>query len=245
MTDDLLYVYGVAFEDLELPAELEGIDDRPVELVRSGRLAAVVSGLPTDQRLGRRRHLLAHSQVLDAVAQVAPIVPLRFGTVVETRSAAVELLDAGEDRLVPLLDSLTGTSQYTLHARYDEQQVLAEIVADDPQIADLHRQTRGSADESTLNARLRLGELVAAALEHKRAADVPVVLEPIAKHAVAHSVRQPSSEVERLVDAAFLVDDEQMQQFDRAAESVARALHGRVRLKLVGPTAPYDFVTEL
>ncbi|GAA3100081.1 hypothetical protein JOF29_003125 [Kribbella aluminosa] len=245
MTGGLFYVYGVAFDDVKPPEDLQGIDDRPVDIVRSGRLAAVVSELPTDHRLGRRRHLLTHSQVLDAVAQRAAIVPLRFGTVVEDRPAAVQLLDAAEDRLVPLLESLTGTSQYTLHARYDEQQVLAEIVADDPQIADLHRQTRGTSDDMTLNARLRLGELVAAALEDKRAADAPIVLEPIAEHAVAHSVRQPTTDVERLVDAAFLVEDRRAGQFDQAAEAVARALHGRVRIKLVGPTAPYDFVTEL
>ncbi|GAA1566712.1 GvpL/GvpF family gas vesicle protein [Kribbella karoonensis] len=245
MTDELFYVYGVTYDDVGLPDDLQGLDDSPVDLVRSGRLAAVVSGLGTGHRLGRRRQLLAHSRVLDTVARQSPIVPLRFGTVVETRSAAVELLDAAEDRLVPLLDSLADTAQFTLHARYDEEKVLAEIVAEDPQIADLHRQTRGAADDTTLSARLRLGELVAAALEHKRAADAPVVLEPIAKHAVAHSVRRPTTDVERLVDAAFLVDHRQTQQFDQAAEAVARALHGRVRLQLVGPIAPYDFVTEL
>ncbi|HZX05780.1 GvpL/GvpF family gas vesicle protein [Kribbella sp.] len=245
MSGDLYYVYGVAFDDVQLPEDVQGLDERPVDVVRSGSLAAVVSELSTDLRLGKRRHLLTHSRVLDTIAQQAPIVPLRFGTVVETRAAAVELLDAAEDRLVPLLHSLNGTSQYTVHARYDEQQVLAEIVAEDPQIADLHRQTRGTSDETTLNARLRLGELVAAALDHKRAADAPSVLEPIAKHAVAHSVRSPATDVERLVDAAFLVEDRNAGQFDRAAEAVARALHGRVRIKLVGPTAPYDFVTEL
>ncbi|MGZ0146063.1 GvpL/GvpF family gas vesicle protein [Kribbella sp. WER1] len=245
MTGELFYVYGVAFHDVRLPFGLRGLDDRPIDTVRSGRLAAVVSEVPGDQRLGRRRQLMAHSRVLDAIAQHAAIVPLRFGTVVETRSAAVQLVDAGKDRLVPLLDSLAGRSQYTLHARYDEQQVLAEIVADDPLIADLHRQTRGTSDDVTLQARMRLGELVAAALDHKRAADAPVVLEPIAKHAVAHAVRAPATDIERLVDAAFLVDDQQAERFDQAAEGVARALHGRVRLKLVGPTAPYDFVTEL
>ncbi|GAA1566558.1 GvpL/GvpF family gas vesicle protein [Kribbella hippodromi] len=243
---EVCYVYGVTFEDTKLPDGLPGIGGRPVELVRDGRLGAIVTGLGAEERIGRREQLLAHSQVLDAVAEVAPVVPLRFGTMVTGRSeAAAQILDAAQDHLIGLLESVRGRSQFTLHARYEEDQVLREIVADDPQIAELSRQTRDAPDDTTLNARLRLGELVAAAFERKREADVPVVLGPIAEHAVAHSIRTGANSPDRLADAAFLVDDERRGEFDRAAEGVARALAGRVRLKLVGPTAPYDFVTEI
>ncbi|MEU4194220.1 GvpL/GvpF family gas vesicle protein [Kribbella sp. NPDC026611] len=243
---DLWYVYGITFEDVKVPEALEGLDDRPVDLIRSGGLAAIVSEFTDGKRIGKKVQLLAHSRVLDSIAAKGTVLPLRFGTVVADRSTlASQVLEPGEERFTQMLNGLKGRSQYTLQARYDEQKVLAEIVREDPQIAELREQTRGAPEDTTLNARLRLGELVSVALQNKRESDVPAVLKPVLKHAVAHSVRDSGYGVEHLVDVALLIDDDHWDEFDRAAEGVARALAGRVRLKLLGPTAPYDFVAEL
>jgi hypothetical protein len=46
------------------------------------------------------------------------------------------------------------------------------------------------------------------------------------------------------VNAAFLVARDHAKQFDDAVEEVGRNLAGRVRFRLLGPLAPYDFVPE-
>ena len=42
-----------------------------------------------------------------------------------------------------------------------------------------------------------------------------------------------------------LVDDSRRAQFEERLEDLAEAVHERMRLRLVGPVAPYDFVGEL
>ena len=46
------------------------------------------------------------------------------------------------------------------------------------------------------------------------------------------------------MNASFLVDRDSAKQFDDAVDDVAQDLAGRVRFRLLGPLAPYDFVPE-
>jgi hypothetical protein len=44
-----------------------------------------------------------------------------------------------------------------------------------------------------------------------------------------------------VVDAALLVDSDRREDFEARLETLAEEVHGRLRLRLMGPTAPYDF----
>ena len=49
---------------------------------------------------------------------------------------------------------------------------------------------------------------------------------------------------EDVVNVAFLVERDRQEEFENAVEGVGEELVGRVRLRLLGPVAPYDFVPE-
>ena len=88
--------------------------------------------------------------------------------------------------------------------------------------------------------RIRLGELVAGGLDRVRTADTQALIGALAPHAAV--VAEP----ERVgpgsgIHVAFLVARAHTADFERAAEDLARHWNGRVTLRLVGPTAPYDF----
>jgi hypothetical protein len=241
-SDGYCYLYGIAPANLELPDNLTGVDDQAVSLVSAGKLAAVVSRIDIDRTVGRRADLISHSRVLDAVAAAGTVIPLRFGSVLQSQSeVSKQVLEPGSERFEEMLDDLAGRSQFTVHARYEESQVLAEIVAENAEIADLRSQTRDQSEDATYHARVRLGELVMQALEAKRAIDGPVLLDALLAFAAACNVRA-SAGMDHLIDVAFLVDDKQRDAFEAAAEQAAGELAGRARVKLLGPTAPYDFV---
>jgi hypothetical protein len=240
--DGWCYVYGIAPANLEIPRNLTGLDDQEVGLVSSGNLAAVVSGIDSDRTVGRRADLISHSRVLDAVAAAGAVIPCRFGSILESQSEVSEqVLEPGSERFEEMLHDLAGRSQFTVHARYEESQILAEIVAEDAEIADLRSQTRDQPEDATYQARVRLGELVMQALEAKRATDGPSLLDALMPFTVGCNVR-PSAGMDHLIDVAFLVEDKQRDAFEAAAEQAAAELAGRARVKLLGPTAAYDFV---
>jgi hypothetical protein len=237
-----VWVYGVVPAGAADLAGLTGLDGAAVETVEHGAVAAVVGVIEVERPPGRRRDLVAHSEVLDALAAAGPVVPVQFGSVLPDREAvAAEFLAPEEEHFAGLLENLTGRRQFNVRARYHEDVVLAEVVAGDPEIAELRARTRDLPEEAGYADRVRLGELVSRAMEAKREADSFVVLDAVLPHVTDH-VSRPGSGVDHLLDVAVLVDDDRRERFEEALEAVAEAMHERVRLQLLGPLAPYDFV---
>jgi len=238
------YVFGLVPAGAEVPDDLVGLDEEGVHLVTEGDLAVVVGGAPADRPLGRRADLFAHSRVLDAFAQIGPVVPTRFGSVMQDENQVLEdLLRPNREHFSGLLQDLEGRAQFTLRARYDETTVLSEVVSEDPEIARLREETRDRPEDRTYPARVRLGELVARAMEAKRDTDGRSVLESMVGHAVAYDV-QDTGGLDDLIEVAFLVEDGRRDAFDAAAERVAEAFAGRAKVRLLGPLAPYNFVPK-
>lgn len=236
------YVYGIVAADLVVPPDLRGVGDQLVCAASSGDVAAVMSPVDSKVTLAGRADLLAHSQVLDRIAELGPVIPVRFGSVLENQEAvAGDLLEPGRERFRAMLRDLTGHAQFTVRARYDERQILTEVVADNPEIAQLRKLTREQPDESSYGERVRLGELVARALETKNAADGHAMLVELERHVTALNVRD-SAGINGLLDVAVLVEDGRRAEFEQAVEGLAERFAGRASLRLVGPTAPYDFV---
>jgi Gas vesicle synthesis protein GvpL/GvpF len=237
------YVYGIVpATSSGLPEGVTGVDGAEIELVQRGDLAAAVGVIHVERPPGRRADLIAHHEVLDALAARGPVVPVQFGSVMRDRAEVVEdLLAPNEEHFAGLLEELTGRHQFNLRGSYLEEAVLAEVVAEDPEIAALRQRTRELPEDASYGERVRLGELVARAMEGKRAVDAQTVLDAVLPLCAAHRER-PASGIDHVLDVALLVDDDQRNRFEETLEAVAEGVHERVRLRLVGPLAPYDFV---
>ena len=239
-----VYVYGLVKADTTLPAGLTGLGPSGrVSTIVHGRVAAIVSDVPVDRPLGVRGDLIAHEAVLDTVAAAGAVVPLRFPAVVEEDAVVDELLEPNEDRFVTLLDDLEDRVQFTLTGRYEQEAVLQEILIGDPEIADLRQKVRTLPEDASYYDRVRLGELVVRALEDRRDAEAADIVERLALCAVA-TASNPLGAPEEVVNTAFLVERERQREFEDAVEAAGETLVGRIRLRLLGPIAPYDFVDE-
>jgi hypothetical protein len=237
------YVYGIVpVTSAHAPAEVTGVDGAQIEFVPYGDLAAAVGVIRVERPPGRRADLVAHHEVLDALAAAGPVVPVQFGSVLRDAQEVVdELLVPNEDHFAGLLEELTGRHQFNLRGTYQEQAVLAEVVAEDPEVAALRERTRDRPEDETYGDRVRLGELVARAMEVKREVDAQIVLDAVLPLSAAHRLR-PGTGIDHVLDVALLVDDDQRDRFESTLEAVAEGVHERVRLRLMGPLAPYDFV---
>jgi hypothetical protein len=238
-------VYGIVPEDVELDEEATGVGDPParVDVVRHGGIAALVSEIDTAKPLGRPEDLLAHQQLLDAAVTAAPVLPLRFGAVLSSRQAvADELLSPHHDEFAAALRELEGRAEFVIKGRYVEEAMLREVLATNDEAARLRDQIRQADDENaTRDARIRLGEIIAAAITASREADTRQLGEAVAAYCVASSVRPPSHE-DDAVHVALMVETAKQQDLEQAVRKVADDWTGRVTVRLLGPMAPYDFV---
>ncbi|MFJ2033361.1 GvpL/GvpF family gas vesicle protein [Streptosporangium sp. NPDC087985] len=239
------YIYGVIPADVELSPDARGIGDPPgrIKLVRHGKIAALISKVTLDRPLGRPDDLIAHQRLLDATAAEVPVLPLRFGAVVTGPEAVLnELLEPYHDEFLATLNELEDRVQYVVKGRYVEQVVIGEVLAENPEAARLREEIRGRPEETTWDARIQLGEMVGEAVAAKRDADTEALVDALAPLSVMVVVREPTHEQDA-VHAAFLIETDQQAEFSRAVEKFGKRWTGRVDLRLLGPMAPYDFVT--
>lgn len=240
--DTGLFVYAVVRADRDLPSGLSGVDGSGVALVPHGDLGAVVSDFAEGGRTGRRADLAAYSAVMEALVPGGAVAPIRFGLVVpDDRAVVSDLLAPREQQLSSLLEWLDGQVQYNVRATYVEDAILAELVHGYPEIAELRERTRGLPEDVGIGERIRLGELVSRAWEQLARDDAERLLATLVPMSTAHTVRRAPSP-QAAVDAALLVETERAQELEDAMEDMAEQAVGRMRLRLLGPLAPYDFV---
>jgi hypothetical protein len=235
-------VYGIVRAGARLPEGLKGTGGGEVFLVRHGDVAGVVSEIPPERALGNREDLFAHEGVVASLAAETTMLPLRFGAVVTTADALVEeMLVPYHDWFEAVLTDLTGCREFAVVGVYVEDAVLREVLEEEPEALQLRERVREMPEEAAYYDRIRLGELIVKALDDKRLADTDALVEALEPYAAAVAPREPAGE-DTAADVAFLVTDRDRPRFEHAVNELGDHWAGRIRLRMVGPLAPYDFV---
>ena len=238
--DGPLYVYGVVRAGESPGVEMPGVGEGSILSVDHGGVAAVVSEVE-EGPLAAARDLRAHWRVLEAVAQLTTVVPVRFGTVVASRGALIEdFLAPQSARLRELLEEMRGKVQLNVKGFYDEERLLRDVVGGSPAVARLRERVQALPEAAGYYDRIRLGELVSEEVERRRQDDARVVVDRLAPLAVAAET-EPASAADMAVNAAFLVDESAMDAFSAEVARLTEELQDRMRLRYVGPMPPYSF----
>jgi hypothetical protein len=239
-----IYVYGILPADIEMSSEMPGVGDPAgqVRVVRSDGLAALVSDVDVSKPLGSPEDLTAHQQIVDATAAEVPVLPARFGAVLESDEAVAEdLLGANHDEFEDALKDLEGRAQFVVKGRYVEKAILTEVLSENRQAARLADKLRDADPDATRNARIKLGEIINNAISAKRHKDTRALGNALEGHCVASVVREPTHELDA-AHVAFLVDTSEESEVEQLVDDLAHEWEGRIELRLLGPMAAYDFV---
>jgi hypothetical protein len=239
-----MYVYGIFPADIKVTAEQKGVGDPPgpLQVVRWGDLAALVSEVDLARPLGSPEDLRTHNDLLDSSAAAMPVLPMRFGAVLASEDAvARELLEEHHDEFAEALSELDGRAEYVVKGRYVEQAVLDEVLSENRRAARLRDEIRGKDADATRDSRIQLGEIISEAITAKREEDTRLLGDQMADHCVASLVREPTHERDA-VHVAFLLDTSQEEHLEQVIEGLAGNWAGRVEFRLLGPMAAYDFV---
>ncbi len=236
------YVYGVIEPDAGVPAG-SGIDDASLGVIAGTGAAALVSEVPDQAvRLGRDA-MLVHAHVLERALERGTVLPMRFGVVMSGEEEVRErLLGEHAAFLQSRLAEFAGKVEIRIRAAYDEERLMRAIVREEPEIASLNRAARGRNPDAMYYERIRLGELIASAVERRREHDGRRIIEALAEGALAVDVGQPTHE-RVVVNASFLVARAELTRFDEIVDAMAADYDGAVRFKYTGPLPPHSFVS--
>lgn len=235
------YVYGIVQATATAPRG-RGIAGAPLRLVVGDDAAALVSEIAGDSvRLGREE-ILVHARVLERALKRGVVLPMRFGVVMsgaeEVRS---RLLDEHGPDLKVQLSELEGKVEIRIRAVYEEESLLRDVVREHPEIAGLRAAVQSRSEDAGYYERIRLGELVASAMERRRERDAEAIVDALAAAALAVEVGEPAHE-RVVLQASFLVARERQREFDKILDRVAEGYGGQIRFKYTGPLPPHSFV---
>jgi hypothetical protein len=235
-----LYVYGVVLAPWRGAISTPGVDGSSVGSVEHAGLVALISPLQGEE-LAAARGLRAHWRVLQEAFEQATVVPVRFGTAMESEDAVRErLLEPNSPHLTDLLRRLAGLVQLNLKGRYDEEALLREVVRDSRAIATLRERVRSLPQGAAQPERMRLGELVAGEVARRRERDTMLALRTLEPLAV-DTRSEPTTDTRAAFDLTFLLEGRDRDRFDQEVGRLKQAMRDWVDIGYIGPLPPYSF----
>lgn len=247
MAEDGVWAYGIVGSDVPAAPSLTGVDGKHrVELVREGRVAALVSEVPLDEfgadALKRgledmeflERLARGHENVLDAALALGTVVPFRLCTIYEDAGHVREMLAREGERLAAALDSLTGMEEWAVKGYLAARAEPAAAQAAPASGADYLRRKREARDA------------VETAYEHTDER-VAAIHEQLAGRATAAVLSRPQDrrltgrDEPMVLNGSYLVPAAEVDSFTALVESLAG---GEIELECTGPWPPYHFVGE-
>lgn len=207
-------------------------------------LAAVVSRTPLMVYDPTRENALTHEHVNEIVMidnGFTP-VPMSFGTLFKTEDDIVEFLKDTYDALRDVLRKMKDKLEFGLKVNWDRDMVLADVERDYEEIRRLKAQIEGDQQSSTYFARMQLGRLVEQALAEKSETFVREIYDELREAAIASRSNKVIGD-RMIMNAAFLVEREKADFFDKKVQEIGRRYEGKLKFTYTGPWPPYNFVT--
>ncbi|MFL5826108.1 MAG: GvpL/GvpF family gas vesicle protein [Thermoleophilaceae bacterium] len=238
--NEALYVYGVLPAAEQRPISATGVEGSRVGTVEHAGIAALTSPVHSSA-LAAAREVRAHWRVLEEASETATVLPVRFGTLMESEEAVREsLLEPNAERLAGLLQEVAGCVQLSVKGEYDEERLLRDVVRRSPAVAQLRERLRTLPGAAGYYDRIRLGELVAGEVARQRDEDTRLVLERLEPLAAAAAQEQPTQQ-NAAFNLAFLVNRDRQSAFTQGVSKLGEELAERIEMRYVGPLPPYSF----
>jgi len=247
-TSTATYVYCVgyaqALSDKSPPFSVCGIGgtNDPLRVITFDDLAAVVSDAPATRLDITRENLLAHERVVTEALQRSSVLPVAFGMVALNDDEVREKLLAREfEELHRQLDSVYACVELDLRMLWQRDQLFARIAEENDQIRALRDELADRDPDTAYYERIQLGELTAAAIDALRDEDSAAILASLEPLAIETKLNPNLTDM-MIVNAAFLLANEQIPEFDAAVQALGASASDRLHFQYVGPLAPYNFV---
>ncbi len=246
-----IYIYGIIRTSGPQEFGKIGIGDKASEVLTIGfkDIAAVVSRGPlmVYDSLAKEKtvkDLVTHQFVIEKVMESFTIIPVKFGTMVETEDEATEFLGKGYCLLSEELRKMEGKIELDVVASWELPKILAAIYRDSPQIQNKQKEIAMKGDKVSIEDKITLGKFIEQALKDKKASYHQLFLQTLEKEAVDACLHDLAND-EMIFNAAFLLEKKNEQLFNEVVHSLDRKLENTVNFRVVGPLPLYSFSTLL
>jgi hypothetical protein len=218
-----------------------GIDGRKVYSIPVGRVAAIVSDVPSEKVRPERFHLVAHQEVLKKLMAETTPLPMSFGIVAGSPEAVRKMLARNQQALLEQLRRVAGKVEMGLRATWDVPNIFEYFVNTHPELRLARDRFLGGHREPTQEQKIEVGRMFDRLFNSDREAYTDKVEEILAPHCIEIERNKCRNERE-VMNLACLVERTAMPQFEGGVFQAAQEFDNNFAFDYNGPWAPHNFV---
>ena len=245
MPDEVRTIYGFIKGDEPHRFGAIGINGGEVYAMPFEGISAIVGNLPRQgfEALPKEtllRNLTIYQSVIEQLMTEYPVIPVKFGTLLEGDEAVIHILKRGKDEIVQSLTEMENKIELDVVALWpDLNAVLAEI-GQTEEIKALKETAAAESEGNGLAIRIQAGKQVKALLEQKRESLQSVILPPLLSIAEKHCIHSLMDDG-MIMNAAFLIRKENASRLEGIVSGLDHRYEDRINFRIIGPLPPYSF----
>lgn len=236
-----MYLYAVTGDAQRRTYGDVGIDGRKVYSIPVGRVAAVVSDVPSGKIRPERSHLAAHQGVLKTLMAESTPLPMRFGILADSPQAVREMLSRNQQTLCEQLRRVTGRVEMSLRVTWDVPNIFEYFVTTHLELCAARDRLLGGHREPTQEQKIEVGRLFDRLLNEDRETYADQVEGILTPHCIEVERNKCRNERE-VMNLAWLVERTALPEFERGVFEAAKQFDNNFAFDYNGPWAPHNFV---
>jgi hypothetical protein len=243
-----LYVCAIVAQRASYDALLQFANDAPneIQLIGQGNFTAVAMVPRKQQHASSDRkdlvqQLMINQQLIEMLMEIAPVLPVKFGTLAPNRKSVEVALEKGSEKFAAAFNSFSDKIQFDVVVTWDVAKVFVEI-AKEPAIAKLKADLAATLERDGPANLDQLGKLVKETLDLRRTETCTVLLDMLLPVGVDNVVNQILDD-SIVLNLALLVDVKSTETLDHCLNELDKIYHGALTFRCVGPLPPHSFGT--
>ncbi len=247
MTEVGRTIYGFIQGDESRRFGAIGINGREVYTLTFEGIAALVSCLPREgfEAMSKEtllRNLTVYQSVIERVMNEHPVIPVKFGSLVDGDEAVIRVLKRGREPIVQSLTEMDNRVELDVVALWSDLNSVLKEIGQIGEIKALKEEARSKSEDEMLKMQIKTGKRVKDLLDEKREslkAEIMAPLKQIAEKQCIHAVMDDSM----IMNAGFLIQRENALRFEEIVRSLDLQYENRMTFRIIGPLPPYSFRT--
>lgn len=244
-----LYIYGmIAASDAQDFGNIGiGNEATAVQTIAFQDVAAVVSRSPfmVYDTLAKEtivKDLVTHQFVLEKVMLHFSVIPVKFGTMVETEDEVVRFLSKGYPLLSAELSKQAAKIELDVVANWELSNILPTIYRHNDQVQKKQSAIVQQGKAVSVAERVELGKLIEQALTSTKAEYQQLIAQTLQEMTLEICLHDMADE-QMIFNAAFLLEKKNAESFNQRINDLDRKLENTVNFRIVGPLPVYSFST--
>jgi len=244
-----IYIYCIIATDKKISFGPIGIGPGGKEvrtLPYRGVAAVISSSLPPlpnpKDKEALIRQLALHQSVVEKVMANYTVLPIKFGTTLDSMEDVEMVLRKAHAEFKNTLDQINNKIELDVVALWKGDQIFKDIATEDKEIQRLREEVASKSPEDSHDHKIRLGKMVESALTKKREKYVEDILKTLGSWVDSFRLHRIVAD-KMVMNAAFLIDRRAERKFDSEIRGLNEKFGERINFRCVGPLPPYSFNT--